>query len=159
VNNTLLKNVFTPWAAFVAAVATITQSPNRWTRPMFVWAFHGYFGEDFAGNGIRVFHEHYAMVRSMVPKERLLEYQVKEGWGPLCDFLECPVPAEEFPNGNQHEETEKRIHGLVNSEVARLGRLAAAMAVGLLAAWAVIASTTSHVSLFSQARRQVDSIL
>jgi hypothetical protein len=126
---------------------------------MFVRAFHGYFGKDFAGNGIKVFHEHYAMVRSMVPKERLLEYQVKEGWGPLCDFLGCPVPAEEFPNGNQHEETEKRIHGLVNSEVARLGRLAAGTAMGLLVVWGFIASTASHFSLFSQASQQVDGIL
>ena len=29
--------------------------------------------------------------------ENLLIFNVKEGWGPLCDFLELPVPMKKFP--------------------------------------------------------------
>lgn len=37
-------------------------------------------------------------VKKHVPKERLLEFNVKQGWGPLCKFLEVPVPDQPFPH-------------------------------------------------------------
>lgn len=40
------------------------------------------------------------MIKGLVPPERLLIYNVSEGWGPLCQFLGKPVPEEEFPSGN-----------------------------------------------------------
>lgn len=40
------------------------------------------------------------MVRGMVPKERLLEWSVEDGWEPLCEFLGKPVPDEPFPHEN-----------------------------------------------------------
>jgi len=39
-------------------------------------------------------------VRRTVPKERLLEFNVKQGWEPLCAFLGKPVPAQPFPHIN-----------------------------------------------------------
>jgi len=39
-------------------------------------------------------------VRASVPSERLLEWNPKEGWGPLCEFLERSVPAEPLPRLN-----------------------------------------------------------
>mmetsp|Transcript_102586 Transcript_102586/g.306435 ORF Transcript_102586/g.306435 Transcript_102586/m.306435 type:complete len:303 (+) Transcript_102586:51-959(+) len=38
-----------------------------------------------------------AEVRREVPPERLLVFNVKEGWGPLCKFLGVQVPPEPFP--------------------------------------------------------------
>ena len=35
------------------------------------------------------------------PKDKLLVYSVKEGWGPLCEFLDIPVPDTEFPHKNK----------------------------------------------------------
>ena len=36
-----------------------------------------------------------------MPKENLLEYKMGEGWQPLCDFLEVPVPqGKKFPRTN-----------------------------------------------------------
>jgi hypothetical protein len=46
---------------------------------------------------------HNAEVRATVPAERLLEWQVGEGWEPLCEFLEVPVPAEPLPHVNDRE--------------------------------------------------------
>mmetsp|Transcript_8079 Transcript_8079/g.21931 ORF Transcript_8079/g.21931 Transcript_8079/m.21931 type:complete len:253 (-) Transcript_8079:28-786(-) len=37
-------------------------------------------------------------MRTLVPPERLLEFSVKEGWAPLCEFLGKPVPNRTFPN-------------------------------------------------------------
>jgi len=43
---------------------------------------------------------HVENVQRAVPKERLLEYSVKEGWEPLCQFLGVPVPEVPFPHVN-----------------------------------------------------------
>lgn len=40
------------------------------------------------------------MIRGLVPKERLLEWSVEDGWEPLCEFLGKPVPDEPFPHVN-----------------------------------------------------------
>ena len=42
---------------------------------------------DFEKNGKRRFEEYYAHVRSLVPPENLLEFNIAEGWDPLCNFL------------------------------------------------------------------------
>lgn len=55
----------------------------------------------------QVYVEHYAMVRRLVPKERLLEYRMGTGWEPLCGFLGKDVPDEEFPWLNESKEFKK----------------------------------------------------
>ncbi len=35
-----------------------------------------------------------------MPADRLLEFEVSQGWKPLCDFLGRPVPDEPFPRLN-----------------------------------------------------------
>ena len=57
-----------------------------------IWegTFSGRFGErDYA---IDRFERHIAEVKDRVPPERLLVYSVKQGWGPLCEFLGVEVP-------------------------------------------------------------------
>lgn len=39
-------------------------------------------------------------VKRDVPAERLLVWEPRQGWEPLCDFLEVPVPDEPVPNAN-----------------------------------------------------------
>ena len=36
-----------------------------------------------------------------VPKERLLVWDVRDGWEPLCKFLNKPVPKKPFPELNK----------------------------------------------------------
>ncbi|PNY27558.1 Uncharacterized protein TCAP_02510, partial [Tolypocladium capitatum] len=69
--------------------------------PMLNKFFDCFFEGDFPGRGKDVFLRHYDEVRSLVPKERLLEYRVTDGWVPLCEFLGEPVPKGcAFPNVN-----------------------------------------------------------
>ena len=50
---------------------------------------------------IRIFEEHNRKVLATVPPERLLVFDVKEGWEPLCALLGVLVPAgEPFPHVN-----------------------------------------------------------
>lgn len=50
------------------------------------------------------FRRHVADVERTIPKERLLVYEAREGWDPLCAFLDIPVPDEPFPHVNSREE-------------------------------------------------------
>ena len=65
------------------------------------------------------YREHYQLIRSVVPKERLLEYKLGSGWKPLCDFLGKPVPDVEFPKVNETDSMHEKmsiiaIRGLKN---------------------------------------------
>ncbi|EJU05219.1 hypothetical protein DACRYDRAFT_74378 [Dacryopinax primogenitus] len=50
--------------------------------------------------GPEVYVRHNEFIRKIVPPERLLEFNVKEGWEPLCKFLGVPVPDVPFPHTN-----------------------------------------------------------
>ncbi|WP_328817206.1 sulfotransferase family protein [Nonomuraea cypriaca] len=50
---------------------------------------------------IEVFERHIAEVKTEIQDERLLVYEVGEGWGPLCAFLGVPVPEVPFPQVNE----------------------------------------------------------
>lgn len=65
-----------------------------------IW--QGTFDGRFADReyAIDVFQRHNAQVKEAVPAERLLVYQLSEGWEPLCNFLGVDVPDEDFPRVN-----------------------------------------------------------
>lgn len=45
-----------------------------------------------------------ADVRASAPADRLVVWQVGDGWAPICDALDVPVPDEPFPHTNRTEE-------------------------------------------------------
>jgi hypothetical protein len=49
---------------------------------------------------IRVFERHIAEVKEAISADRLLVFDVREGWAPLCAFLGRSVPDEPFPQVN-----------------------------------------------------------
>jgi hypothetical protein len=69
--------------------------------------FHGRFGD--RAYAIKVFTEHNDEVRRTVPASRLLEYEVSQGWEPLCAFLGVDVPDEPFPRLNDTAAFQQRI--------------------------------------------------
>lgn len=51
------------------------------------------------------FRQHNEEVKRVVPPEKLLVYEVKEGWQPLCQFLNVPLPPDKpFPHANSRAE-------------------------------------------------------
>jgi hypothetical protein len=44
-------------------------------------------GDSFPESGMEALEDHNNRVRNLAPPERFLEYDVKQGWGPLCRFL------------------------------------------------------------------------
>ncbi len=58
---------------------------------------------------IEVFERHNEEVKEHVAPEKLLVYEVKEGWGPLCEFLGVEVPNTSFPHLNDTDTFRKMI--------------------------------------------------
>jgi hypothetical protein len=58
---------------------------------------------------IEVYSQHTEEVKRHVPKEQLLVYEVKEGWGPLCEFLGVEEPDKPFPHVNDAAEVQRLI--------------------------------------------------
>ena len=62
-----------------------------------------------------VFFQHIEDVTNHVPKGQLLIYDVVEGWNPLCEFLELPIPTEEFPHLNKRENFHKMVKEMIKT--------------------------------------------
>jgi hypothetical protein len=70
---------------------------------------------------------HTEEVKRAVPAERLLVWEVSEGWEPLCRFLEVDVPATPFPHANDRDTfLERVIAGAMESIQAHLASVAPA---------------------------------
>jgi hypothetical protein len=56
---------------------------------------------DDRAHAIEVYENHVADVKATIPPDRLLVFDVRQGWEPLCDFLGTPIPDEPFPESNE----------------------------------------------------------
>jgi len=97
------------WVSFLdtyekhnAAVKPILFLPSfREFQRAFLNAIRIAFNDDISKeNAIPFFNSHNEKIKKLVPPDRLLIFNVKEGWEPLCDFLGVPVPDEPFPWAN-----------------------------------------------------------
>lgn len=53
---------------------------------------------------INAFEAHLEALRQALPPERVLFFNVADGWPPLCEFLERPIPDTPFPYSNSRDE-------------------------------------------------------
>jgi hypothetical protein len=58
-----------------------------------------------------VFRAHAEKVRQTIAPDRLLVFDVREGWEPLCTFLDVPVPDTPFPRLNDAEQFRALVGG------------------------------------------------
>jgi hypothetical protein len=79
----------------------LADQSNPWTR-MTKIVIHDFFDGRLHDreHAIAVYEHHNEMVRQIIPSDRLLTYEVAQGWEPLCRFLGVPVPATPFPKAN-----------------------------------------------------------
>lgn len=82
-------------------------------------------------NNARRFIEHNEEVKRTVPADKLLVFEVKQGWEPLCEFLGVPVPDEPFPHVN---DTQSFMEMFRDAE--RIGNAVIAAGVAVIAALA-----------------------
>lgn len=65
------------------------------------------WGDDFAAQGRACFRRHNDLVRGL--GGAFLEYDVKTGWAPLCEFLGVPVPEGPMPRSDDWAEYKKKV--------------------------------------------------
>ena len=80
-----------------------------------VWdgIFDGHFDDE--AYAIRVFEENIRRVTEEVDPDRLLVFEVSEGWEPLCEFLGVSVPDAPFPRVNDRAAFAARVSELRNA--------------------------------------------
>ena len=107
----VLHTVRDPDKWFDSTQATIF-SPQNINRPMpepmatFFGQLRAFYGGDMADRAFMTgfFRRHTEAVVAGVPKDRLLVFEVADGWEPLCAFLGVPVPDTPYPRENTREE-------------------------------------------------------
>ena len=90
-------------AAMFSVVGVFVPHVKRGARMVNSLIWKGTFDGRFEDRryAIEVFERHNEEVMRNVPEDRLLVYEVKEGWEPLCEFLEVEVPGDKpFPHLN-----------------------------------------------------------
>jgi len=75
--------------------------------------------------------QHIAEVRSEIDENRLLVFDVKEGWESLCRFLGHPIPQAPFPRTNRRSTVRAAVRLITFAKYLLIALLAAA-AVALL---------------------------
>ncbi|KAK4540193.1 hypothetical protein LTR36_009691 [Oleoguttula mirabilis] len=65
--------------------------------------------DTWRANARATYLAHNEMVRRVTPPERLLSFNLADGWEPLCNFLGKPVPAVSFPRVNETEVVQQKI--------------------------------------------------
>lgn len=60
-------------------------------------------GLDVAGLE-KAFAAHVEAVKAAIPPKQLLVFEAKDGWVPLCNFLDVPVPDDPYPRTNDRAE-------------------------------------------------------
>ena len=72
------------------------------------------------GYMVEFFNRHSTEISDSIAADRLLVYQVSDGWEPLCQFLGVPIPNMEFPRINSRNETRELMAQLMTASGGQL---------------------------------------
>jgi hypothetical protein len=119
------RTAFAPW------VRRAVPPVGRFVEMVDALVWDGVFEGRFLDRdrAIAVFERHIEHVRATCPPDRLLVFDVAQGWEPLCAFLGVPVPARPFPHVNDATAT-RRVVAAVRWGTRAVPALAAAAALG-----------------------------
>ena len=70
-------------------------------------------------------------VKETVPAEKLLVFNVKQGWKPLCDFLGVPVPDTLFPRVNSTKEFRSKENWRIMPGLLKMAVFGALLSAGI----------------------------
>ena len=99
-------------ASFSQTILTILSNPDSWEDPVRPWlemvtdvvVKRSLGGRTDPDGLMEAFEAHEAAVKAAIPPEKLLVFDVRQGWEPLCAFLDRPVPVSSFPRTNSKDE-------------------------------------------------------
>jgi hypothetical protein len=109
-----LRSLLFRSAGFV--VPSLRRVPSMARKVIVERSFGGRF--DDRAQAVEAFERHNREVQERVPAEKLLVYEVGEGWQPLCEFLGVGVPGRPFPHLNDREAFPKMMRRQMASALA-----------------------------------------
>ena len=100
-------------AGIVDGMRRLTPLLDIMGRSMFGPDWH--FGIEMTDEeaAVAAFRRHVAAVKEALPAQRLLVFDVHEGWRPLCAFLEIEPPDEPFPHLNDTQTMQRNIEQMM----------------------------------------------
>ena len=99
--------------------------------------WNSFYRGSFDKNSREVLEEHRCHVRSLVSPDRLLEWDIHDGWEPLCRFLGKPVPHTPFPTLNRGLQYEQLFRDRIKHANRNINWCIAMVVVSMVALWAV----------------------
>ena len=98
------RTMFPRWLMQLAPVT------GRWVEMVDRLVWDGIFDGRFTdrSHAVAVFERHVANVEATCPPDRLLVFDVAEGWEPLCSFLDVRIPNRPFPRLNDAKALRRR---------------------------------------------------
>ncbi len=102
------------WASFSGTIQKVLESRDQIDDPHILaiaamgyaiiaeQTFHGAMTDKTAA--LAAFERRIEEVTAAIPAERLLIFDVSQGWAPLAKFLDRPVPDGGFPRSNDYDE-------------------------------------------------------
>lgn len=102
------------WSSFSRTIGELTNVYQDMTLPPHITSIldtsiHGFEKRYLSRlstmeEGIRAYRQNNQRVRDLIPKDRLLIFNVANGWHPLCKFLGVEIPEQAFPMVHPKEE-------------------------------------------------------
>lgn len=109
------------WIKIALMLGIPRPSFGSMTSKMYDISFRGLWEKD---DIIASFNAHNDRIKRECPPEKLLVYDITEGWEPLCKFLKKPIPDVPFPHVNDTAEFQKHLNAMTN-----LGYITAAASI------------------------------
>lgn len=110
----IILNVWSPIVRLIARldptfVGSMNGTAMRWTK--------GWMGahsrKEMQEKAREKYKAHYSLVERVTSPERLLKFELADGWGPLCEFLGEPVPDVQFPHTNESAALNEKIYLII----------------------------------------------
>lgn len=105
------RSVESWWESISQTILAVLLAPDSWPDEQRKWlemvsrvVDRSLGGRTDREGAMAAFDEHEAAMKAMVPDGNLLVFRAKDGWEPLCEFLEVPVPEGPFPRSNSRQE-------------------------------------------------------
>ena len=96
---------------------------RRWAEFVARIEAHVFGSEPDRARTLAAFERHNEGVKASVPADRLLVFDVRDGWAPLCRFLGCPTPPGPFPHLNERALLQQVPEALARRDAALPGPL------------------------------------
>ncbi|KAI1250169.1 hypothetical protein MGN70_007221 [Eutypa lata] len=137
VNKTMLKMASLVTSFPVCYMGCMSGFMAAWVEfgrlaPRHVWKDKP-LGDD--AEAIKTYNDHNALIKAMVPKDRLLVVSLEDGldWKEICPFLGHDIPHTRYPRGNEPKEFVKLMNGWIAKGVFPLLATTAAIVAPVIA--------------------------